>query len=141
MKEYIFFTVVTVALVARDSGMVSLIFLFVFCLDYGATSKDENYNEPGAYNCLNGGKYLGMSMSVLFLSPACDQNTQVPVRMVSDRTPLKQDVERKWKSQALLDKLLGNQQQARYFSQMGKRPLSTTKYKHFRVMKKATELC
>ena len=82
-----------------------------------------------------------MSMSVLFLSPACDQNTQVPVRMVSDRTPIKQDVERKWKSQALLDKLLGNQQQARYFSQMGKRPLSTTKYKHFRVMKKATELC
>ena len=79
-------------------------------------------------------------MSVLFLSPACDQRKQVPVRMISDRTPLKQDVKRNWKSQALLDELLGNQQQARYFRRMGKRPLSTTKYKHFRVMKKVAEL-
>ena len=120
--------------------MISLIFPFVFCLDYGATSKDKNYDKPGAYNCLNGGKYFGMFMSVFFLSPARDQSTQVPVRMVSDRTPLKQDVKRNWKSQPLLDKLLGNQQQERYFSHTGKRPLSTTKYKHFRVMKKAANL-
>jgi hypothetical protein len=123
------------------SGMISLFFLVIFILDYGANTKlrDENYNKPGAYNCLNGGKYLGLPMSVLFLSKDCNPNTQVPVRMVSERTPLKQDVKRNWKSQVLLDKLLGDQQQARYFSRMGKRPLSTKKYKHFRVMKKVTE--
>jgi hypothetical protein len=69
-----------------------------------------------------------------------DQNTQNPVRMVSMRTPVKQDMKRNWKSQAFLDKLLGNQQQAKYFSRMGKRPLSTKIYKHFFVIKKAEEL-
>ena len=111
--------------------MISLFFLAFFCLDYGAATKlkDENYNKPGEYNCINGGKYLEMSLSVLFLSTACDHTKQA-------MSLLKQDVKRRWKTQELLEKISGNQQQARYFSHMGKHPLSITKYKHFCVMKR-----
>ena len=58
---------VTVVLEVTGSGMISLI----FCLDNSATSKDENYNKPGAYNCLNGGNTLEcLCLYYFYLQPA-----------------------------------------------------------------------
>jgi hypothetical protein len=61
-----------------------------------------------------------------------DQDTELPDRIVSIRI---WNWNWNWKSKELLN----NQQQASFFSRMEKRLLSTTKYKHFRVMKKSAE--